>query len=361
MSTEIYNSTLFDDANLQAYYRLESDGTDSSPNGYTLTGSITGYVAGQFGNGGDFEASSSQFLTNTSPANCLVNGSQSWSCWVKAESTSGGVFRIMGRMLAGAPFNAVNIIVNVGDISFQAEGLTTNTIVASGVNVDVGNWQHLCGVYDSGNSKLKIFVNGVKTEVTASGTTLLSGSEALSIGRSGAYAADYFDGVVDDKAMWDRALTDAEVTDIYKNYGIRAETGSFTLTGIATIFNVSLTMIAETGTFVLTGINALLNKGYNMVASVGAFALTGQNALFNKAYNLVCAVGSFTLTGINITFNRTIIMICSVGTFTLTGISATFQKFLAGAWGTIIGKPDAPSYTDIDKPADPVWTDVDKP
>lgn len=210
---EIYNSTLYDDPNLQLYCRMESDGTDESSNGYTMApGTSPAFSPFKFGNGGDFESSSSQFLTNAA-ANCSVTGSQSWGCWVNFESISAGVHRLMGRMNAGAAFNSVNIMLEVGVWSFLVEGLTTNTKVQAGSPSTATDYS-VIGVYDSSATKLKIFIDGSKTEVTASGSATTAGTENTSLGRAGNYAADYLDGLGDEFFMFDRALTDTEASDI---------------------------------------------------------------------------------------------------------------------------------------------------
>ncbi len=171
MSVEIYKSPLLDDANLQAYYRLEADGTDDSPNGYDLTGTAPDYVSAKFGNGGDFEATSSNYLSiaNASCPNLEISGSQSWGCWIKPETLPASAMRVMAKKI-----NERGIYINSGVPTFQIIGLTTNTAVASSESLSTGLWYFVVGVYDSSNSKLKIWVNGTKTEVTASGSSTAS-------------------------------------------------------------------------------------------------------------------------------------------------------------------------------------------
>ena len=98
---------------------------------------------------------------------------------------------------------------------FALTGLTTTLNIKSSTGtISTGTWYFLCGVYDSANSKLKIFVNGTKTEATASGSAVLSAGE-FCIGRWGAYTTLNFDGIIDDAFIFNRALTDAEVTKLY--------------------------------------------------------------------------------------------------------------------------------------------------
>jgi hypothetical protein len=64
------------------------------------------------------------------------------------------------------------------------------------------------------------------------------------------------------------------------DYTLTCAQGSFTLTGIAVVFNIAISLIAEYGSFVLTGIAAGLAKGYGILAGFGTFVLTGFAATF---------------------------------------------------------------------------------
>jgi hypothetical protein len=97
---EIISNNLYSDANLQGYWRLESDGEDLSSNGYDVAGAVRGYVSGKFGNGADFELGNSDYLSiaDTACADLEISGSQTWSAWIKLESTvPSGRYAIMAK------------------------------------------------------------------------------------------------------------------------------------------------------------------------------------------------------------------------------------------------------------------------
>ena len=213
---EINTNYLLNDANLQGYWRLESDGTDSSGNSYTLTTSAApDYVAAKFGNGGDFEYSSHEYLSiaNASCANLEISGSQTWSVWVKPESLVGNS-NIMCKRGAGT-FKRMYLDGSYRP-KFDLQGLTGDDQVESDTPVVAGNWYHIVGVYNSSATTHSIFVNGVKMkEVTASGSATDTDGD-FAVGKDTTYADSYnFDGIIDDAAIWDRALTDAEVLGLY--------------------------------------------------------------------------------------------------------------------------------------------------
>jgi hypothetical protein len=213
---EINTNYLLNDANLQGYWRL-ADATDESSNSYDLSGTAPTYTTGKFGNGGDFEAGSSQYLAiaDASCANLEISGSQTWSMWIKPESFPAGHMMAMSKDNGGA--TAQMRVITSGSsayVRFALAGLTTNILVDSAVVLQTGKWYHCVGVYDSDATKLKIWLNGVKKEVTASGSHTDTNADFHISGWDNA-ATEYFDGIIDDVAIWDRALTDQEVFNLY--------------------------------------------------------------------------------------------------------------------------------------------------
>ena len=199
---------------LQGLWHLEADGADSGPNGYTLTGSGTPvHILGKFANGVDLEASSSQYYSRASAANCNTTGSQTWMAWIKPESLVTGI--IAGFDSGSDPGRKFysetdgTIVTFISGVTGQA--ITPALIVA-------GNWHHVVFRYDATGNTLAAFVNGRKTEVTTSGTADATAA-ALAVGadfRGGSDAAsNFFDGVIDEVAMFNRALSDREVLDYY--------------------------------------------------------------------------------------------------------------------------------------------------
>jgi hypothetical protein len=152
-------------------------------------------------------------IANASCANLEIAGSQTWSAWIKPETDS-LTENVVTKYAVGGSYHKRILKHSLNDFRFQLDGLTTASFVISTVAVSAGNWYHVCGVYDSANTKLKIFVNGTKTEVTASGSATDTDG-GFAIGADGAVASTLFDGIIDDVAVFDRALTDVEVGRLY--------------------------------------------------------------------------------------------------------------------------------------------------
>ncbi len=75
------------------------------------------------------------------------------------------------------------------------------------------NWHHIVGVWD-GSSTIKVYVNGVKG-TDASATAMTNAEVTLMIGRWSHADGGYFNGTIDDVAIWNRSLSIDEIRKLY--------------------------------------------------------------------------------------------------------------------------------------------------
>lgn len=210
-----------DRAGLQGLWHLNNGWEDASGNNYHLTPTNSPTIgAGKLGNGMVCVAASSRYATLASPTNMVTDKSQTWMAWVKFTSVGSSIQRIFGRSNSSiADFANIGLNIHTGatpgKAACQFQGLTTNTGVESDVTLVTGVWYHIVGIWDADAGKIKLWVNGLKKEVSATGLVGASGTQSVSIGRAGAYNGDYLDGTIDECAMWTRALSDKEVRQIY--------------------------------------------------------------------------------------------------------------------------------------------------
>lgn len=221
---QLINTSLFTDANLQGYWRMENNWNDSGPNTYNLTATNTPtFVAGKYGLAGNFVSASSQYSTiaNASCANLEISGSQTWVCWVKpATLTSYQAPMSKTKSDLSISHGLLTSADSSGIAYFDMTGLTTNTQVNSGATITpTGVWSHLAGVYNSATTTLKIYVNGIERgSVTASGSATNTTGD-FSLGRAGSNNGRYYNGAVDDAAIFNRALSAAEINILVRDTG----------------------------------------------------------------------------------------------------------------------------------------------
>jgi hypothetical protein len=83
-------------------------------------------------------------------------------------------------------------------------------------NLATDTWTHVVGTYDGTN--IRIYTNGVLRDTTSQ-NSYTPGSLSVAIGDdlSGSAIDDRWQGNIDEVKIWDRALSDAEILDIYNN------------------------------------------------------------------------------------------------------------------------------------------------
>ena len=151
----------------------------------------------------------------------------SLSTWFKVNSTDDGLANrdiiSKGTTSAGTTsfFIRKGKNTNLNKISLSFNEGTTN--VSSTTQIQNGVWYHVAVVYkgyESSNSdRAKIYINGVDDTASYTNTiptTLVSSTQPLRIGRWAGSATD-FNGKIDETAVWNRALNQAEITSIYNN------------------------------------------------------------------------------------------------------------------------------------------------
>jgi hypothetical protein len=190
--------------NLQAFYKL-SDTSDSSGNNRTLTnnGNVS-FASGKIGNAAVFDGTNSLSLA---PLN--IGTSFTIGCWV--NSTQLNDYDVILMQFAGAGFYTLSDgSIQFGDISSwnassSSSVLTTNT------------WQHIVLVSNSGSGTL--YVDGVVVASDSSNILDLNdtGDRPFGINGDPISGASPVARQIDAVGVWNRALSDAEVTELYNN------------------------------------------------------------------------------------------------------------------------------------------------
>jgi hypothetical protein len=200
-----------------ADWQFNNNANDSSGNGNngTLVGSPS-FTTGQnsAANGAVSLNGSSQYVNFGSVGN-FTSGSFTISTWVNAASLSGDGPVILGNGVYHVSGYYLQVLVG-GQVLFGCETSTEYiTSTASGV-VSTGSWYNIVVVCTIGG-QAQIYINGVAsatTQQTIVGVT--SASTSFLVGAyDSASPTDYFDGYVDETAIWASALTSTQVGNIY--------------------------------------------------------------------------------------------------------------------------------------------------
>ena len=124
------------------------------------------------------------------------------SFWFRAESSGRGLFAVVDNDL-GAGGHDRHVYLNGGNIATRV--WSNETISSSGRNYADNNWHHLAHVVGPGGQK--IYVDGELVRSGSRSTSDFDWQRHINIGFSNDASNQYFDGNIDDVAVWSVALT----------------------------------------------------------------------------------------------------------------------------------------------------------
>src|SRR5574337_6657 len=206
--------------NVQGKWKLASTTwTDDSGNGNTLTASASAptAVAGHAGGanlGTNFSGSTQYlYITDASQVGLDITGAITISVWVKPSNT-GSTKTYIGKHAASPDFGYAVYQNTSNKFGFLVSGNgTSSTSVISNTTLATGTWYHIAAVYDGVD--LRIYVNGLLDCTPVAYTAgIYNNAAGLYIGANSVPNA-YTNAVIDDAAVWSRALSDSEIYDVF--------------------------------------------------------------------------------------------------------------------------------------------------
>lgn len=211
--------------NLKGYWKLDEasgNSQDSSGNGEHLTNTNTAtFGTGKINNGTILNGTDQcHKILDSSIASIGTGSAFSVQAWFKADTITSIHFPVSGSTANNSVGYPYCMWIEGTTVSFMTWNTTGNWLqVISSVAISTGNWYH-CVLVKESNSSWKIYVNGTVTASTATRSGTLTGQTGLAVGANDGGTAGmggYFDGMVDEVAIWDRALTSDEVTELYNS------------------------------------------------------------------------------------------------------------------------------------------------
>ncbi len=199
---------------LVAYYPLDSDVSDYSGN--SLDGENNGAVATSSSLiNGAYDFSYNSIGVSNFPS---IAKNITFAFWIKPGSNLNG--EILGKRAGGSPgeysiyWNSAdnNIVFFTQTEVFSWYSYDAFTEVNS-VPADV--WSYVVVEYNSSN--ILMYVNGeLQSQSPAVSGDIIPNSQSFCLGATGC-GADFFTGSLDEVAVWNRVLSEAEIDELYNN------------------------------------------------------------------------------------------------------------------------------------------------
>ncbi len=185
---------------------IAHDSTVNANNGTIYNGN---WASGVLNGALQFNGSSTYAVVpNSSSLN--ITGSITVSTWLKINSIPTNYVGVVAKGWEDASYN----------LEFNASGASVGLVFADstyhGANsnpLTTNTWYLITGTYD--RNQIKLYVNGNLQGVTNYTGTYQSNSSPLYIGNQQPGAGRYYNGLLDDMRIYNNALTDSEIKQLY--------------------------------------------------------------------------------------------------------------------------------------------------
>jgi autotransporter-associated beta strand protein len=210
---------------LQAYYRFDDAGDlgkDSSGHGYDLAPSNgPAYASGLFGGAASFSAARRTCFVSTVFPATVPTGNQSYTMAVWCNLAEGGnatgmpVYWGKGNNSSGGSalfrFDSASMIM--------VANMANNWLLGPGYNLATdapdGGWHHIACTYDGATRERRVFFNGLPaSSVLTNAWDLTIDGQMFWLGGAPYGTANFYDGLLDEVMIFDRALDADEVADV---------------------------------------------------------------------------------------------------------------------------------------------------
>jgi len=183
------------------------------------------WVTGKSGTGIQFDGVDDYVVVPDSPSISLGGSITecAWAYWTNSsQATQHIVSKYRNNYYSTGTENGYGLRVGnaAGRIDWLADGNGTFHSLASGWNLPVNQWHHVCGVFVA-NTKMEVYVDGVLRNSTAISFGLADGTYDLLVGAARALSnSDFgrpFNGTIDEVLVANRSLSASEILAQYNS------------------------------------------------------------------------------------------------------------------------------------------------
>jgi hypothetical protein len=264
---KIFDRALTDDeiknsySDLLAYYPFNGNANDLS--GYNHHGTVNGatLTTDRFGNiDGAYEFDGiNDFISIPQSPSLNIENELSISVWIKptAFPTSGNMM-ILGKSNYTSATNYLLRIKPNGFLQFEYK-----TFANSSDNpLLLNQWNHVVVTSNTSNEK-QVYVNNVLAAHTSQSSPFGLVSNPVTIGAA-SYNSEYFNGSIDDVKIYQKALSDADVAQLYNTIS----------TQLPKFLNTQISYLVFNKTLLFENLHNL-----NEIISVSVFDIKGQQIM----------------------------------------------------------------------------------
>ena len=207
----------------------DGTGTSAADSAGSNTGTLHNtptWVTGNIGtNALSFASSSSQYVDVGTNSTLHVALPLTISAWVKLNDLN-NTYVVFGNAIDSSNANYsgadLQVSASTGQVSMQygnggAAGPGSRTSFKTTAGITAGTWHQLIGVATSPSS-MAVYIDGVSSAgaITGTGSTLSYGSYSGRMASAGWGNTSYFNGIIDDVRLYNRALSSTDALTLYQ-------------------------------------------------------------------------------------------------------------------------------------------------
>ncbi len=197
-----------------SWYRAEGNANDTvGGNNGTLVGGAT-FAPGRVGQAFDFDAATNSGVIVPSNSSLNPTAAITLEAWVNPSSFPNGAPTVFRKHRTDGEVQYLLAVGNGPTAGLVHVNLGPEVGSATGGTVPLNTWSHVAGTYDG--STIRVYLNGVEVASTPASGVLATSATNLGIGKLDGATFRNFDGLIDEPAIYNRALTAAELQAIYQ-------------------------------------------------------------------------------------------------------------------------------------------------
>lgn len=282
---------------LVGYWRLdETSGTDTYDSIGTVHGALEGSmdastdsVSGVYDNAFDFDGTD-DYIDLGDNHDFIGTAAYTLSAWVYPQSV-GDYRRIVAKESMSGGREGYSLYLHDGSDSQPTLGVAcerweNNTFLNSARNTSGpladDTWHHLTCTYDG--SDIKLYLNGILISTNSTAADIIDNDGLLTIG--GDETGSELSGYIDDVRIYDRALSDSEVEELYNhtNYIARVNVEQPSVQAAAINTSGWATTLASDAQGDAAGIAFIISRDYSLSDAPSAAITASRESAPSRAH-----------------------------------------------------------------------------
>jgi len=200
-------------------HAIDSSGLNNNGTCKGMGGSLCNWTTGRFGQAIEFDGSN-DYVNCGDDTSLDITGAITIEAWIYPNAVDEQVELVCRDDQTNR--NYVLYIENDNTIQLHIWSGNTDVWATSNTTITTGQWYHLVGTYDG--SQQKIYINGILDGTPVNRTGAIDNDDVSLI--IGARALEsppdrFFDGLIDEVAIFNRSLSAEEIRDHYLGYSLR--------------------------------------------------------------------------------------------------------------------------------------------